>query len=132
MFGNHELVDTCSYGSCFTELMIQLAIVFIGRQFIGHVQEILVPWFKIWLRRRKDAKEVAHMEKRFHENRQNNELITTYAKAVDPESDMTKPPQWFKDVELEPYGESLFGEYNEIGPWHARPTPHAGGPWRDG
>ena len=96
--------------------MIQLAIVFVGKQFINQIQEILVPWIKNTIRRKKDAEHKAHMEKRFQEDRANNVLIKQYAAAVDPASDMEKPPQWFKDSELEKYGNTLFDEYNEMGP----------------
>jgi hypothetical protein len=115
MFGRRDLIDSCSYGSCFTELMIQLAIVFIGKQAINQVQELLVPWIKNYLRRNKDKEEKEHMERRFREERESNALHRQYAQAVDPASEMDKVPQWFKDSELEKFGNTLFDEYNEMG-----------------
>ena len=119
MFGRRDLIDSCSYGSCFTELMIQLAIVFVGKQFINQVTEVLVPYIKNTLRRKAEAAQKANLE-RLYEEAQSSEAIRKLAEAVDKDSDMQKPPQWLKDVVLEKFANTLFDDYNEMGVYRRR------------
>ena len=65
MFGRGDLVDSCAYGSCFTELMIQLAIIFVGKQFVNQAQELAVPWLMAMINRAKERRERAQLAQHF-------------------------------------------------------------------
>jgi hypothetical protein len=60
-------------------------------------------------------------------------ITQLYTSAVDPDSDMTAMPQWLKDSTLQPFNQTLFEDYNEMGAcqparhsanhWHHHPPP---------
>jgi len=44
LFNDDQLKDTCEYGSCMTELMLQMLIVFGGLQFWHQFVDLVFPW----------------------------------------------------------------------------------------
>ncbi|KAI8604871.1 calcium-activated chloride channel-domain-containing protein [Dissophora ornata] len=99
LFSNPEFHDKCAAegGSCMGELTIQLAIVFVGKQFLNQVQELAIPMFKQWWNRKDELAQKA----------------TLVGKYKDKQN-MVKPPQWAKDDILPPYDPSMFEEYREL------------------
>jgi len=87
-FGYEDATDSCLYGSCFNELMFQLAIVFLGKQLIGQILEVGIPAlkakFKIKIQKEEDQKSLARC-------------------------------QWLMDDYLDPNDNVLFDDYNEMG-----------------
>lgn len=81
--------EECSPGGCLIELAQQLAVIMIGKQVIGNVQEVFVPELKKYLRRRKRKK--------------------AGGSSVDDEG----KPRWEQDYELLE-NEGLFQEYLEM------------------
>ncbi|XP_064611439.1 anoctamin-7-like [Liolophura sinensis] len=45
--------EECNAGGCLVELAQQLGVIMIGKQMINNAQEVIVPKFKTWLRKRK-------------------------------------------------------------------------------
>lgn len=87
ILGQEGLNDECTYTSCMVDLMIQLAIIFVGKQIIGQIQESVIPWAM----------------KRYNEYR--------YAKTVEDDSQAKTP--WVRDDSLAKY-QGLRGEYLEM------------------
>ena len=85
MFGRRDLVDSCSYGSCFTELMIQLAILFVGKQIFFQVLEVLTPWAKAYLRRHKTKSETDDLNRIYK-----NQVRTHAGRAQGAHRDVTR------------------------------------------
>jgi len=52
LFGTIRL-DTCGPGGCLGELAQNLAIIFLGKQILNNIQELLIPVLKSWWSRRK-------------------------------------------------------------------------------
>lgn len=91
--------DHCQYDSCMGELTIQLAIVFVGKQFLNQFQELAVPQLKRLWNAKSELAEKAKL----------NSLKGKYKS-----KNMAKPPQWTKDDLLPPYDNSMFEEYREL------------------
>ncbi|KAF9544569.1 Anoctamin-5 [Mortierella hygrophila] len=81
-----DLRDTCLYDSCITELTVQLAVVFIGKQFLNGLLEMVFPWIKKTWNRKKILAEQALKRQEFLKTRKQN-----------------RTPQWVKDDELPSY-----------------------------
>ncbi|KAF9345076.1 Anoctamin-7, partial [Mortierella sp. AD094] len=77
-----DLQDTCMYDACITELTVQLAVVFIGKQFLNGLFEMAFP---TWNRKKILADQA--LKKRM--------LLETRKR--------TKAPQWVKDDDLPSY-----------------------------
>ncbi|KAF9360227.1 hypothetical protein BGX26_010133 [Mortierella sp. AD094] len=90
-------VDTCAYESCIVELTIQLAIVFVGKQFLNQFQELAVPKLhEIWNRKSELAAK------------------TSLKSSYQDKKSMKKPPQWAKDDTLPNCDPTMFEEYREL------------------
>ncbi|KAF8931306.1 Anoctamin-5 [Haplosporangium gracile] len=81
-----DLRDTCLYDSCITELTVQLAVVFIGKQFLNGLFEMVFPWIKRTWNRKKILAEQALKRLEFLQTRK-----------------QSRTPQWVKDDELPSY-----------------------------
>ncbi|KAF9122779.1 Anoctamin-7, partial [Linnemannia schmuckeri] len=81
-----DLRDTCLYDSCITELTVQLAVVFIGKQFLNGLFEMVFPWIKRTWNRKKILAEQALKRLEFLKTRK-----------------QSRTPQWVKDDELPSY-----------------------------
>ncbi|KAG0042130.1 Anoctamin-5 [Gryganskiella cystojenkinii] len=81
-----DLQDTCLYDACITELTVQLAVVFIGKQFLNGLFEMVFPWIKRTWNRKKILADQALKRLEFLENRKR-----------------TRAPQWVKDDDLPSY-----------------------------
>ncbi|KAF9937668.1 Anoctamin-5 [Mortierella alpina] len=81
-----DLQDACLYDACITELTVQLAVVFIGKQFLNGLFEMVFPWMKRTWNRKKILADQALKNRKFMETRKR-----------------TKAPQWVKDDELPSY-----------------------------
>ncbi|KAF9948820.1 Anoctamin-5 [Mortierella alpina] len=81
-----DLQDACLYDACITELTVQLAVVFIGKQFLNGLFEMVFPWIKRTWNRKKILADQALKNRKFMETRKR-----------------TKAPQWVKDDELPSY-----------------------------
>ncbi|KAF9276606.1 hypothetical protein BGZ68_009903, partial [Mortierella alpina] len=81
-----DLQDACLYDACITELTVQLAVVFIGKQFLNGLFEMVFPWMKRTWNRKKILADQALKKRKFMETRKR-----------------TKAPQWVKDDELPSY-----------------------------
>ena len=79
------------------ELTIQLAIVFVGKQFLNQVQELAIPLLKQWWNRKNELADKAALVGKYKD-----------------EKNMIKPPQWAKDDILPSYDPSMFEEYREL------------------
>ncbi|KAF9179817.1 Anoctamin-7 [Haplosporangium sp. Z 767] len=97
LFDDPKLKDKCD-GSCMPELTIQLAIVFVGKQFLNQVQELAVPQFQKWWNKKDELAEKAASLKGKYKDK----------------SMMKKPPQWAKDDILPAYNPQMFEEYREL------------------
>ncbi|KAI8345785.1 calcium-activated chloride channel-domain-containing protein [Mortierella sp. GBAus27b] len=73
-----DLQDTCQYDACITELTVQLAVVFIGKQFLNGLFEMVLP--------KEILADKALKRRRFLEARKR-----------------TRAPQWVKDDDLPSY-----------------------------
>ena len=80
--------EECSPGGCLMELCVQMAIIFVGKQFIMSIVEYHLP--KLW------------------------KLYNSFGKNLD--SKQSKLPQWVRDFKLADWGSlGLFYEYLEMG-----------------
>lgn len=78
--------DICGPAGCMSDLLIQLAIIMVGKQLYGNIIEVLTPWLKNWWRKRSVRKGSAKL----------------------------KAP-WVRDYTLVPFDAlTLFGEYLEM------------------
>ncbi|KAG0304311.1 Anoctamin-7 [Dissophora globulifera] len=96
LFNNPDFQDNSCGESCLGELTIQLAIVFVGKQFLNQVQELAIPQLRKWWNRKSELADKA--------------LLVGKYKG----KNMVKPPQWAKDDILPPYDPSMFEEYREL------------------
>lgn len=80
------------------ELTIQLAIVFVGKQFLNQAQELAIPLFQKWWNRKNELAEKASFVGKYKDKKPN----------------MVKPPQWAKDDTLPDYNPHMFEEYREL------------------
>ncbi|XP_064081291.1 anoctamin-5-like isoform X3 [Macrobrachium nipponense] len=79
--------DMCDPAGCLFELMLQLAIIMVGKQFFNNIIEIFIPVVRVWWKKKIDH---------------NNHLSEAYTR-------------WEQDYDLGPYTSlSLFGEYLEM------------------
>ncbi|KAF9909946.1 hypothetical protein EC991_007750 [Linnemannia zychae] len=81
-----DLRDTCLYDSCITELSVQLAVVFIGKQFLNGLFELLFPWIERTWNRKKILADQALQRLEFLKARK-----------------QSRTPQWVKDDALPSY-----------------------------
>ncbi|GBB95120.1 hypothetical protein RclHR1_02480019 [Rhizophagus clarus] len=96
---NQECRDKCiQQGKGLTLLTIQLAIIFIGKQLIGQIQEILIPWLTNKWNRAKFAIERDILEKKY----------------ADSGRKYNKIPPWVEDDHLPGSSESIRTEYEEM------------------
>ncbi|GJJ72031.1 hypothetical protein EMPS_04388 [Entomortierella parvispora] len=84
--------------SCMNELTIQLAIVFVGKQFLNQAQELAIPQLQKWWNRKNELAEKAKFVGKYKDKKPN----------------MVKPPQWAKDDILPDYNPQMFEEYREL------------------
>jgi len=109
IFGNPSLSDECYYGSCFNQLMIQLAIVFVGKQFVNQFVELAIPlgvkFFKINMGKRAQAVSMKKQENVIRE-----ENVVTEGMVMDSEL----APQWVKDAYLDQDQSVLYDDYSEL------------------
>jgi hypothetical protein len=95
--------DVCA-GSCLADLMVQLSIIFVGKQFIGQVQEGLIPYLSK-KKNEAESKKAAKMQ-----------LAKMGINLEDDDPELNDPdalPQWVKDDALGKF-DGLTGEYNEM------------------
>ncbi|KAF9940556.1 Anoctamin-7 [Mortierella alpina] len=104
VFSDKRLQDTCGEkGSCMGDLTIQLAIVFVGKQFLNQAQEIIVPQLKKWWNKKDElAEKAANLKGKYKNKVSNSENVNK------------KPPQWAKDDILPTYDPQMFEEYREL------------------
>ncbi|KAF9205543.1 hypothetical protein BGZ49_003877 [Haplosporangium sp. Z 27] len=81
-----DLQDECMYDACITELTVQLAVVFIGKQFLNGIFEMLFPWILRSWNRKKILADQAIKSRMLLETRKR-----------------TRAPQWVKDDDLPSY-----------------------------
>ncbi|KAG0373041.1 Anoctamin-7, partial [Mortierella sp. AD032] len=81
-----DLRDTCLYDSCITELSVQLAVVFIGKQFLNGLFEMFFPWIERTWNRKKILADQALQRLEFLKARK-----------------QSRAPQWVKDDQLPSY-----------------------------
>ncbi|KAF9418764.1 Anoctamin-5 [Podila epigama] len=81
-----DLQDECLYDACITELSVQLAVVFIGKQFLNALFEMVFPWIERTWNRKKILAEQALKSRQYHESRKR-----------------TRAPEWVKDDDLPSY-----------------------------
>ncbi|KAF9934915.1 hypothetical protein FBU30_010183 [Linnemannia zychae] len=100
LLNRHDLRDTCIYDSCITELSVQLAVVFIGKQFLNGLFESVFPWIKkTWHRKRIFAEQAL----------QRLEFLQTRKQS--------RAPEWVKDDELPGYDGRILKCYRKTGIW---------------
>ncbi|KAF9409128.1 Anoctamin-7 [Podila epigama] len=92
-----ELRDHCSDNSCMSDLTIQLAIVFVGKQFLNQFQELAIPQLQKWWNRKNELAEKAKLVGKYKDKK-----------------NFVKPPQWAKDDILPTYNPQMFEEYREL------------------
>ncbi|CAB5386984.1 unnamed protein product [Rhizophagus irregularis] len=85
-------------GRGLTLLTIQLAIIFIGKQLIGQIQEILIPWLMSKWNKAKSALDRESLEKKYADSGRKNKEI----------------PQWIEDDHLAGSSDSIRTEYEEM------------------
>jgi len=110
VFGQEDLHDFCEYGSCFNELMIQLVIIFLGKQFVNQLFEIFLPLARNIAMRKYNQKRLAKIQDSYKRRLRKNSSLAPY-------NEKTKDidvPQWILDDELAPYDGVLFDDYNEV------------------
>jgi len=117
IFGNPYLHDSCSYGSCFNELMIQLAIVFLGKQLIGQVFEVGLPYLMMASKNKARNIQVEAIKKKHREilvlrNGAGQAQDDKFLEGI--EEEIRHPPQWIMDDSLEDNETVLFDDYNEM------------------
>ncbi|KAG0203170.1 Anoctamin-5 [Mortierella sp. GBA30] len=95
-----DLQDACLYDACITELTVQLAVVFIGKQFLNGLFEMVFPWMKRTWNRKKILADKSLKKRKFMESRKR-----------------TKAPQWVKDDELPSYQGQILKCYRKTGMW---------------
>ncbi|KAF9382266.1 Anoctamin-5, partial [Podila verticillata] len=83
---NPDLQDDCLYDACITELTVQLAVVFIGKQFLNGLFEMLFPWIERTWNRKKMLADQALKRREYLDRRKR-----------------TRAPQWVKDDDLPSY-----------------------------
>ncbi|KAG0203782.1 hypothetical protein BGX28_004062 [Mortierella sp. GBA30] len=98
-----NLHDSCGDGGCMGELTIQLAIVFVGKQFANQAQELLVPQLQKWWNKKDELAEKAASLKGKYKNKHSSNA-----------DNVKKPPQWAKDDILPSYDPQMFEEYREL------------------
>ncbi|KAF9116343.1 Anoctamin-4 [Mortierella sp. AM989] len=81
-----DLQDECMYDACITELTVQLAVVFIGKQFLNGLFEMVFPWMLRTWNRKKILADQALKRRILLESRRS-----------------TRAPQWVKDDDLPSY-----------------------------
>ncbi|KAF9286284.1 Anoctamin-7 [Mortierella alpina] len=104
VFSDERFWDSCPpNSSCMGELTIQLAIVFVGKQFLNQAQEIMIPQFKKWWNKKDElAEKAANLKGKYKDKVTNSENVSK------------KPPQWAKDDMLPTYDPQMFEEYREL------------------
>ncbi|KAG0353331.1 Anoctamin-5 [Podila minutissima] len=78
--------DECLYDACITELTVQLAVVFIGKQFLNGLFEMVFPWIERTWNRKQILTDQALKSREYLERRKR-----------------TRAPQWVKDDDLPSY-----------------------------
>lgn len=111
IFGVPSLRDECDFGSCFTELMIQLAIIFVGKQLLNQVTEVVVPYVINYLKSTSEARNKDAMAVKYAERAK---ALYSSDLPTDPRDDFSRVPQWVKDENLSPITGLLFDDYNEM------------------
>ncbi|KAG0017564.1 Anoctamin-7 [Podila clonocystis] len=97
IFGS-DLQDSCpAVGGCMMDLTIQLAIVFVGKQFVNQFQELAIPQLQKYWNRKNELAEKAKLVGKYKDKK-----------------NFIKPPQWAKDDILPTYNPQMFEEYREL------------------
>ncbi|KAF9313326.1 hypothetical protein BG003_005307, partial [Podila horticola] len=78
--------DECLYDACITELTVQLAVVFIGKQFLNGLFEMVFPWIERTWNRKQILADQALKSREYLDRRKR-----------------TRAPQWVKDDNLPSY-----------------------------
>ncbi|KAF8983281.1 Anoctamin-3 [Haplosporangium bisporale] len=92
------LQDGCtSDGGCMADLTIQLAIVFVGKQFLNQFQELAIPQLQKYWNGKNELAEKAKLVGKYKDKK-----------------NLIKPPQWAKDDILPTYNPQMFEEYREL------------------
>jgi len=93
-----ELQDSCTHdGGCMADLTIQLAIVFVGKQFLNQFQELAIPQLQKYWNGKNELAEKAKLVGKYKDKK-----------------NFVKPPQWAKDDILPTYSPQMFEEYREL------------------
>ncbi|KAF9430418.1 Anoctamin-7 [Entomortierella beljakovae] len=95
--GLEGVKDSCAGESCMGELTIQLAIVFVGKQFVNQFQELAVPKLHEYWNRKSELAAKANLKGKYQDKK-----------------NMKKPPQWVKDSLLPNYDPTMFEDYREL------------------
>jgi len=111
IFGRQDLSDSCLFGSCFNELMIQLVIVFVGKQVVNQIQELGIPVAKKIFRRKLEERKVEKIKKK---HLKKMEKLQKEGKITKITEEQKQPPQWVLDGYLDEFGNVLFDDYNEL------------------
>lgn len=96
LFTRPDFQDGCQHGTCMGELTIQLAIVFVGKQFLNQFQELAVPQLKRLWNAKSELAEKAKLKGKYKSK------------------NLVKPPQWAKDDVLPQFESNMFEEYREL------------------
>ncbi|KAG0344099.1 Anoctamin-5 [Podila humilis] len=83
---NPDLQDECLYDACITELTVQLAVVFIGKQFLNGLFEMVFPWIERTWNRKKILADQALKSREYLDRRK-----------------WLRAPEWVKDDDLPSY-----------------------------
>ncbi|KAG9299480.1 hypothetical protein G9A89_009433 [Geosiphon pyriformis] len=93
-----ENQDACEYHSCITELTTQLAIILIGKQTFGQIQENLIPWALSKYHRASAEQEYQLLKQKYSESSRPSGEI----------------PQWVNDAKLVAVRDEVHSEYQEM------------------
>ncbi|KAG0037494.1 Anoctamin-7 [Podila clonocystis] len=89
--------DDDTADGCMMDLTIQLAIVFVGKQFLNQFQELAIPQLQKYWNRKNELAEKAKLVGKYKDKK-----------------NFIKPPQWAKDDILPTYNPQMFEEYREL------------------
>ncbi|CAG8462988.1 441_t:CDS:10 [Funneliformis mosseae] len=92
---SNNIQSQCDYDNCMTDLALQLAIIFVGRQAWAQFTEIFIPWIRLKYNKKKNQKELEELQK------------------IYGASSHSKLPQWVIDEKLLKT-DSVQEEYTEL------------------
>ncbi|CAI2175932.1 18391_t:CDS:10 [Funneliformis geosporum] len=62
---SNSIRSQCDYDNCMTDLSIQLAIIFVGRQAWAQFTEIFIPWMRLKYNKKKNQEELKELQKKY-------------------------------------------------------------------